>query len=41
MSNFWFSGRARFAVIIETIGLKRYSDSIYLFQAMDFETAFR
>jgi len=41
MNNHWFSGRIRFAVIIETIGLHRYSDSIYLFQAMDFETAFQ
>ena len=41
MNDSWFSGRIRFAIIIETIGLHRYSDSVYLFQAMDFETAFQ
>ena len=37
----WFSTRLRFAIIIETQGLVRYSDSVYLFKATDFETAFQ
>ena len=41
MNNSYFSGRIRFAIIIETIGLHRYSDSVYLFQAIDFEDAFK
>ena len=41
MSDSWFSGRIRFAIIVETIGLHRYSDSIYLVRAIDFETAFQ
>ena len=41
MNDTWFSARIRFAIIIETIGLHGYSDSIYLFRATDFETAFQ
>lgn len=37
----WFSTRLRFAIIIETQGLVRYSDSVYIFRATDFETAFQ
>ena len=36
----WFSCRLRFGIIIETQGLVRYSDSLYLFQSSDFEVAF-
>jgi hypothetical protein len=41
MKNTWFSGKVRFAVIIETRGLDCYYDSVYLFRATDFETAFQ
>jgi hypothetical protein len=37
----WFSTRLRFAIIIETLGLVRYSDSVYLFSATDFDPAFQ
>lgn len=37
----WFSSRLRFAIIIEIRGLVRYSDSLYLFQSGDFETALK
>lgn len=41
MNDLWFSGRVRFAIIIETIGLNGYYDSVYLFRSIDFNTAFR
>jgi hypothetical protein len=41
MNNSWFSTKLRFAVIIETKGLVRYSDSIYLFHSTDFKDAFQ
>lgn len=37
----WFSSRLQFGVIVETIGLLEYSDSLYLFQSSDFEAAFQ
>jgi hypothetical protein len=37
----WFSTRLRFAIIIETQGLVRYSDSGFLLRAVDFESAFQ
>jgi len=41
MSDIWFSGRVRFAIIIDTIGLDGYYDSVYLFRATGFEAAFQ
>jgi hypothetical protein len=37
----WFSTRLRFAIIIESQGLVRYSDSVYLLSAADFDSAFQ
>lgn len=37
----WFSSRIRFAVIVQDEGLVRYSDSVYLLMAADFDAAFK
>ena len=37
----WFSTCLRFAIIIETQGLVRYSDSVYLLRSPDFGAAFQ
>ena len=41
MKGVWFSTRIRFAIVIETKGLVRYSDSVYLFRSENFDTAFQ
>ena len=40
MTLYWFSAKLRFVCLIEGHGATRYMDSVFIFQATDFQPAF-
>jgi hypothetical protein len=40
-TQYWFSSKLRTVCLVERHGATRYMDSVFLFRATDFETAFR
>lgn len=38
--NNWFSAKIRLACLVESQGLHRYQDSVYVFSGVDFDDAF-